>query len=103
MPQLTKQEILSFTKLLQDPMITAACTENCGCNEACGCKKEGCCEYKCKCDSKAAGQSLLPDDLVKDPKYKDLIKKFDVNQIKTIKDFQGLVERLQAGLKNEGE
>lgn len=98
MSTLSDQEIISFTKLLQDPMITAACTENCGCNEACGCKKEGCCEYKCKCDGKSQSQVIPPDDLLLNPKYKDLIKTFDASKIKTIKDFQDIVSKLQSDL-----
>lgn len=97
MTQLTDDEIVSFTKLLQEPMITAACTENCGCNEVCGCKKEQCCEAKCKCDGKGQAEfGIKPDDLILDPKYQDLIKTFDASKIKTIKDFQDIVSRMQS-------
>lgn len=100
MAKLTDDDILAFTKLLQEPVITAACTENCGCNEVCGCKKEACCEAKCKCDGKTQSDTLVrrPEDLVLDPKYAELLKNFDASKIKTIKDFQGIVQGLQSDL-----
>lgn len=98
MSTLTDDEILSFTKLLQEPMITAACTENCGCNEVCGCKKDNCCESKCRCDSKGDMEfGLKPDDLIHDPKYRDLINAFDATKIKTIKDFHDIVTKIKSG------
>lgn len=101
MTKLTDQEILAFTKLLQEPSIVAACTENCGCNEVCGCKKEACCEAKCKCDGKnQADVWVRPDDLLQDPKYRDLLDKFDLSKIKTIQDFQDIVKSLRDDYSN---
>lgn len=92
---LKKEKLIAFTHLLQNPAITASCTENCGCNEACGCKKDHCCEAKCACDSKGKELAFNVDDLIKKPDFKEAIKSFDPARLKTIADFQSLVKELQ--------
>lgn len=96
---LSKSQLVAFTSLLQNPAITAGCTENCGCNEACGCKKDHCCEAKCACDGKGASMFVKPEDLLGDPDYLKIVKQFDPAKIQTIQDFRKVVAELQTKFK----
>jgi hypothetical protein len=102
MSDLNDDEILAFTKILQDSLIIkgdiegAKCDGNCGCNEVCGCKKEACCEAKCQCNEK---DKLSAEELMDNPQYRDLIKQFDASKLKTFKDFQDFVDTVRQTLK----
>jgi hypothetical protein len=103
MAELSENDFVAFTNLLQKPTITAACSENCGCNEVCGCKKDSCCEYKCSCDGKGSATSIDADVLRDDERYKEIVRNFSPENIRTISDFQALTRRIKAHYGGEAE
>lgn len=100
MPGLIKKpQIVALAGLLQNPVVSASCENNCGCNEACGCKdKPNCCESKCACDQKG-DSAMTQEQLVKHPNFLEMVKNFDAKNLKTIEDFQALAETLKSRVK----
>lgn len=94
---LSREQIKEFATILQGNRqigVSRDCPNNCSCDEACGCKKDNCCEYKCKCDGKGTGM-IDPDDLTDDPKFRDIIKEYDPNTIKSFNDLKDLSNQIK--------
>jgi len=94
-----RDNIVSLARLLQGPLISAPCPDNCGCNPTCGCEsKPGCCENKCGCNQKA--QDLIPnwEEIITNPLFREVVASFDTDQLKTNNDFKALAHQISSKL-----
>jgi hypothetical protein len=66
------------------------CVSECSCELKC--VSECSCELKCVCDLKD-GTNIL--DLLSNPVFREVVKGLDVNRIKTIEDFMGIVDEIR--------
>jgi hypothetical protein len=64
----------------------------CSCELKCVCDGKCSCELKCVCDQKD-GTNIL--DLLSDPIFREVVKGLDINRMKTIEDFLGIVDEIR--------
>jgi hypothetical protein len=93
-----EKNISSFANILQGKVINLGINAAyCGCNPTCNCEeKPGCCEGKCPCHTDTDFGS--PESLVINPVFRDIVSRFDSNQIKTIEEFENLVTQIRANI-----
>lgn len=66
--------------------------QECSCELKCVCDQKCSCELKCVCDEKD-GTNIL--DLLSNPVFREVVKGLDVNRVKTIEDFMGIVDEIR--------
>jgi hypothetical protein len=67
--------------------------EECSCELKCVCDQKCSCELKCVCDLKD-GTNIL--DLISNPAFREVVQGLDVNRIRSVQEFLGIVNEIRA-------